>query len=46
MLPPSEPVVQTLEKYVNLFFFTALSWVWVRLEFLFHEAASGNNLAM
>ncbi|KIR40091.1 hypothetical protein I307_04809 [Cryptococcus deuterogattii 99/473] len=29
MLPPSDPVVQTLEKYLYLFVFTALSWVWV-----------------
>ncbi|OXG24105.1 hypothetical protein C361_02654 [Cryptococcus neoformans Tu259-1] len=41
MLPPSEPVVQTLEKYVNLFFFTALSWVWVIITVLIAGATRG-----
>ncbi|WWC68937.1 uncharacterized protein I206_102873 [Kwoniella pini CBS 10737] len=31
MLPPSQPVVQQFEVYLNLFFFNALAWAWVAL---------------
>ncbi|WRT65402.1 uncharacterized protein IL334_002345 [Kwoniella shivajii] len=31
MLPPSQPVVQQCEVYLNLFFFNALAWAWVAL---------------
>ncbi|KAK8861286.1 hypothetical protein IAR55_002105 [Kwoniella newhampshirensis] len=31
MLPPVQPVVQTLEIYLNLFFFNGLAWAWVAL---------------
>nr|XP_031859088.1 uncharacterized protein CI109_005438 [Kwoniella shandongensis]KAA5526160.1 hypothetical protein CI109_005438 [Kwoniella shandongensis] len=31
MLPPVQPVVQTLEIYFNLFFFNGLAWAWVAL---------------
>ncbi|OCF58351.1 hypothetical protein L486_04383 [Kwoniella mangroviensis CBS 10435] len=31
MLPPSQPVVQQFEVYLNLFFFNGLAWAWVAL---------------
>ncbi|WWC87577.1 uncharacterized protein L201_002467 [Kwoniella dendrophila CBS 6074] len=31
MLPPSQPVVQQFEVYLNLFFFNGLAWAWVSL---------------
>nr|XP_019049909.1 hypothetical protein I302_00328 [Kwoniella bestiolae CBS 10118]OCF28839.1 hypothetical protein I302_00328 [Kwoniella bestiolae CBS 10118] len=31
MLPPSQPVVQQFEIYLNLFFFNGLAWAWVAL---------------
>ncbi|WVR04089.1 hypothetical protein IAU60_001088 [Kwoniella sp. DSM 27419] len=31
MLPPSQPVIQQVEVYLNLFFFNALAWAWVAL---------------
>ncbi|WVQ94336.1 hypothetical protein IAU59_001415 [Kwoniella sp. CBS 9459] len=31
MIPPSQPVVQQIEVYMNLFFFNGLAWAWVAL---------------
>ncbi|WVQ74377.1 hypothetical protein IAR50_003978 [Cryptococcus sp. DSM 104548] len=41
MMPPYEPVVQTLEKYINLFFFAAMSWVWVIIAIAIAGATRG-----
>ncbi|WVO17917.1 hypothetical protein L204_105615 [Cryptococcus depauperatus] len=34
MIPPHEPIVQTLEKYLYLFFFAGVAWIWVILAVL------------
>jgi hypothetical protein len=29
MIPPSQPVVQSLEMLANLYFFNGIAWAWV-----------------
>ena len=29
MIPPSQPLVQSIEIFANMFFFASLSWAWV-----------------
>ncbi|TYJ59015.1 hypothetical protein B9479_000003 [Cryptococcus floricola] len=41
MMPPYEPVVQTLEKYINLFLFASMSWVWVIIAIAIAGATRG-----
>ncbi|WVF66724.1 hypothetical protein IAT40_001466 [Kwoniella sp. CBS 6097] len=31
MIPPSQPVIQQVEVYMNLFFYNGLAWAWVAL---------------
>ncbi|WVQ83523.1 hypothetical protein IAT38_005664 [Cryptococcus sp. DSM 104549] len=38
MVPPSDPLIQSLEKYLNLFFFAGLAWAWTTLAvFIAHK---------
>lgn len=44
ILPPYQPVLQVFESYLNMFFFAALGWAWVRVVAVRADAGGPRHL--